>query len=314
MTPEAGTILGTHYTDPVCAITGLLTDMRPFLATDLNTIRRHGISLAPAPVTIVDPELQQHDAYDLNVALRFAMKIAPALAVDLHSDTEYTQLCIPVLTGPGLDDLGESIAEEGEVMLRAFVLVVHCVFITAFGDIGLSPFARTHKAEMVEVLGERWFSKACRSDREAVGLLDPNVKGSRSVQLYCYLGGGGLTEASTFLAQGVVVKAKTRKLAIAVCIAVRVLTAAVPGPTAGLEEQFCTLDEELPDDDMEPLDASRPEGLAEFLSLYHAKLGFVWGLFRMCSSPSADHATLSDVRRVLKDLRHPWCPLQQQTA
>ena len=169
-------------------------------------------------------------------------------------------------------------------MLRAFVLVVRAVFIDAFEDIGLIPFARTHKAEMVEVLGERWFSKACRSDREAVGLLDPNAKGSKRVQLHCYLGGGGLTEASTSLAQGVVVKAKTRKLAIAVCIAVRVLTAAVPGPMVTLEEQFCTIDEEMPDDDdMEP-DASRPtEGVADFVLRNEMLMGLAWGSkLRIC--------------------------------
>jgi hypothetical protein len=316
MPPEAATILGNHFKDPVCAITGLLTNLRDFLASDLATIRKSGISLAPAPVTIVDPELQQHAAYGIDVALRFAMKIAPALAVDLHTDTEYTQMCIPVLTGPGLDDLGNSIAEEGELMLRAFVLVVRAVFIVAFEDIGLIPFARTHKAEMIEILGERWFSKACRSDREAVGLLDPNAKGSKQVQLYCYLGGGGLTEASTSLAQGVVVKAKTRKMALAVCLAVRILTAAVPGPTAELEEKFCTIDAEMhddDDDDMEPA-ASRPtEGVAEFVSMYERKVGWVWGRLGICPSlMHVGHSTLEDAHRALEGLRQPWNLLRQQ--
>jgi hypothetical protein len=316
MPPEAATALGNHFKDPVCAITGLLTSMREFLASDLATIRKSGISLAPAPVTIVDPELQQHAAYGIDVALWFAMKIAPALAVDLHTDTEYTQMCIPVLTGPGLDDLGNSIAEEGELMLRAFVLVVRAVFIAAFEDIGLIPFARTHKAEMIEILGERWFSKACRSDREAVGLLDPNAKGSKQVQLYCYLGGGGLTEASTFLAQGVVVKAKTRKLALAVCLAVRILTAAVPGPSAELEEEFCTIDEEMlddNDDDMEP-DASRPtEGVAEFVSKYRGKVGWVCGMLGLTASLwEVRHSTVEDAHHALEGLRLRWDTLRQQ--
>jgi len=134
-------------------------------------------------------------------------------------------------------------------------------------------------------------------------------RGSRSVQLYCYLGGGGLTEASTFLAQGVVVKAKTRKLAIAVCVAVRVLTEAVPGPTAGLEETFCTLDEELPDDDIEQPDASTPEGLAEFLTQYDRALGFVCGRFQWNPSQfSLDHSPLSDARNALQTLRRAWYP------
>ena len=164
---------------------------------------------------------------------------------------------------------------------------------------------------MMEILGERWFSKACRSDREAVGLLDPNAKGSKQVQLYCYLGGGGLTEASTFLAQGVVVKAKTRKLALAVCLAVRILTAAVPGPTAELEETFCTIDEEMhdddDDDDMEP-DASRPtEGVAEFVSKYRGKVGWVCGMFGLPASLLlVDHSTVEDAHQASAGLRRPW--------
>ena len=49
-----------------------------------------------------------------------------------------------------------------------------------------------------------------------------------------------MTEASTFLAQGVVCKAKTWNLAVAVCVAVRVLTSCVPGPMVSLEPLFCT--------------------------------------------------------------------------
>ena len=188
MIPETGTALGDQYKDPVSAIAGLLTHtrMRDFLAADLKTIRSRGILTAHAPVTIVDPDLENRDAYNLDMALCFAMKIAPAVCVDLHTDTEYTQLCIPVLTGPGLDELGTSIAEEGERMLRAFVLVVLAVY-NQFNDEELVPFARTHKAESVEILGERWFSKACGSDREAVGLRDPQRQGPKSTRLYCYL-------------------------------------------------------------------------------------------------------------------------------
>ena len=70
------------------------------------------------------------------------------------------------------------------------------------------PFARTHTAESVDIHGVRWYLKACRSDREAVGLIDPGRSGLRRTRVYCYLGGGGLTEASTNLAQGVVLQNK----------------------------------------------------------------------------------------------------------
>jgi hypothetical protein len=257
--------------------------MREFLAADLKTIRSRGILTAHAPVTIVDPALETRDAYNLDMALCFAMKIAPAVCVDLHTDTEYTQLCIPVLTGPGLDELGTSIAEEGERMLRAFVLVVLAVY-NKFNDEVLVPFARTHKAESVEILGERWFSKACGSDREAVGLRDPQRQGPKSTRLYCYLGGGGLTEASTFLAQGVVCKAKTWNLAVAVCIAVRVLTSCVPGPMVSLEHVFCTQDvDDLGPDIDEEVDRRAsslpPLHVDGFCNLYNKRVVTVFAMF-----------------------------------
>ena len=306
MIPEPGTALGDQYKDPVSAIAGLLTQshMREFLAADLKTIRSRGILTAHAPVTIVDPALETRDAYNLDMALCFAMKIAPAVCVDFHTDTEYTQLCIPVLTGPGLDELGTSIAEEGERMLRAFVLVVLAVY-NKFNDEVLVPFARTHKAESVEILGERWFSKACGSDREAVGLRDPQRQGPKSTRLYCYLGGGGLTEASTFLAQGVVCKAKTWKLAVAVCVAVRVLTSCVPGPMVSLEPVFCTQDgDDLGPDLDEEIDRHAsslpPLHVDDFCNLYNKHVVTVfamsigkWDLFQDKSPRSVEAAQAS---------------------
>ena len=91
--------------------------------------------------------MESKDAYNLEVALCFAMTIAPTMTVALHIDSEYTQLCIPMLSGPGLDDLGVTISETGEIMLRAFVTVVHNIYITECGkyEAPLQPFARTHK-------------------------------------------------------------------------------------------------------------------------------------------------------------------------
>ena len=104
------------------------------------------------------------------------------------------------------------------------------------------PFARTHKAESVDTLGLRWYSKACRSDREAVGLIDPDRSGPRRARVYCYLGGGGLTETSTNLAQGVVCRTKSWETAVVVCVAVTLITVAVPGPTVFLEQWGSVVD------------------------------------------------------------------------
>ena len=94
----------------------------------------------------------------------------------------------------------------------------------------------------MDILGLRWYSKACRSDREAVGLIDPDRSGPTRTKVYCYLGGGGLTEASTNLAQGVVCRTKSWETAVAVCVAVSLITAAVPGPTVFLEQWACVVD------------------------------------------------------------------------
>ena len=79
-------------------------------------------------------------------------------------------------------------------------------------------FARTHKTESVDILGLRWYSKACRSDREAVGLIDPDRSGPKRTRVYCYLGHGSLTEASTNLAQGVVCRTKSWETAVVVFV------------------------------------------------------------------------------------------------
>ena len=100
--------------------------------------------------------------------------------------------------------------------MRAFMLVVLCVSKEMNLD-RHELFARTHKAESVEIPELRWYSKACNSDREAVGLIDPDRSRPKRTKVYCYLGGGGLTEASTNLAQGVVCRTQSWETAVVVC-------------------------------------------------------------------------------------------------
>jgi len=101
-----------------------------------------------------------------------------------------------------------------------------------------------------------------------------------------------------------------------VCLAVRILTSAVPGPSAELEEEFCTIDEEMlddNDDDMEP-DASRPtEGVAEFVSKYEGKVGWVCGMLGLTASLcEVRHSTVEDAHRASAGLRQPWNLLHRQ--
>ena len=124
---------------------------------------------------------------------------------------------------------------KGEILLRALMLVVLRV-VKGMNLDRHELFARTHKAESVDILGLRWYSKACNSDREAVDLIDPDRSGPKRTRVYCYLGGGGLTEASTNLAQGVVCRTKSWETAVVACVAVSLITVAVPGPTVFLEQ------------------------------------------------------------------------------
>jgi hypothetical protein len=317
MSVDPRTFLDKVYGDPLEAINGLLTEMRPFLEADLQTVRLAGIESAPAPVVIVDPELENRLAYGLDAAIRFAMLIAPAVTVSLHHNSDMTQMCIPVLTGRGLDELGTTVVERGELMLRAFMLVVHRVFMEiTYADESESfrLFARTHKAESVEIGGERWYSKACNSDREAVGMVDTLLTGSKRTQVYCYLGGGGLTDASTSyaaLAQGVVCRTKSWAQCSAVCIAVSLLTAAVPGRSAILQEEFCSIDcpeEEAAEGDMLPPGqgtCTTPERVARFVAFHKVKELLVWkraGLSFALLEPSYKKS-VEEARTAMEKLR-----------
>jgi hypothetical protein len=272
----------------------------------------------------MDPEFEILEAYSLDYAIRFAMLIAPALTTSLSNDTHLTQLCIPVLMGKGLDSLGTNVVQEGELMLRAFIRVVSRVAIAMqHPDLrDLVPFARTHKAESVESEGERWYSKACRSDREAVGLLRPDVKGPKRTQVYCYLGGGGLTDASTShvdLAQGVVCRTKTWAAAVAVCVATTLLTSAVPGPTVLLEPSFCTAD---CDDDLtvisggvhdndeypeaEPFQETQNDVVGNFIAMYGLHLSKISKSIGLPTTPL--EKTPEDAKTALMKLRQFMSP------
>ena len=82
------------------------------LQADLQEVRACGIMQGPAPMIIVEHMLENTMAYNLNYALRFAIKIALAITVDLRTENRHTQLCIPVLSCQGLDELGNKTVEE----------------------------------------------------------------------------------------------------------------------------------------------------------------------------------------------------------
>ena len=90
-------------------------------------------------------------------------------------------------------------------------------------------------------MGQRWYSKACGSDREAVGLINPARSGPKRTEVYCYLGGGSLTEVSMSHANlATWLRAWFARQRIGrwrwLCVAVSLITAAVPEPTTFLEK------------------------------------------------------------------------------
>ena len=115
MSVDPKSVLEKAFCDPLAAIGGVLGNLRPCLRADLRDVRAWGILQGPAPVTIVDPMLENALAYNLDHALMFAIKIAPAITVNLHTNTRLTQLCIPVLSGQGLDELGTTLLRKGKL-------------------------------------------------------------------------------------------------------------------------------------------------------------------------------------------------------
>jgi len=301
---SAQVALTAAYTDPLMnAISGLLTSMRPFLEADIGTVRSKGIGLAPEPVKLVDPRMQRAAEYNVEGwAIRFAMTTAPALTADVHNQSRMVQFCIPVLRAPGLDTLGGTVATSGELMLRAFILFVNRIVAMEGGSI-LIPMARTHKAETVEIQGQLWFTKACASDREAVTLIDTSMAKAQSKRVYAYLGGGGLTEASTDLASGVVVKVWSWEMAACVAAATALLSAATPGRTVRLERSFVTTDLE-PDQEAD----ERPPTLSaadEFVALCDTVLGLVSNSLGLADTPGgAHHKSTDEAWRVFLQIRH----------
>ena len=56
----------------------------------MQDARAFGILQGRAPVTIVDPMLENTVAYNLDNALKFAIKVVPAITVDLHTQNQHT--------------------------------------------------------------------------------------------------------------------------------------------------------------------------------------------------------------------------------
>ena len=173
-------------------------------------------------------------------AVALGLKICDGLAASVRSDTQMVTLAIPILSGFGLERVGTGGVEP---LLRSFTQVAYEIYrsITTI-EKQLQVRAFTHKAEHVEIEGTQWWSKACRSDREASAIIDANQPRQKQKRMYCYLGGGSLSDASSEHVQGIVVRCQTWESVAAAVTAVTLITAACPGHTVVLRRACVTTD------------------------------------------------------------------------
>jgi hypothetical protein len=101
--------------------------------------------------------------------------------------------------------------EDGEPMIRSFVTLVWGVreAVAASDErVRLLQTVFAHKAEETEYAGQtglRWWSKTCKSDREASLMVAPDMVAKKNGHVYAYLGGGSISATATALMQSIVV-------------------------------------------------------------------------------------------------------------
>ena len=265
------------------AMRGLVTmdnHCGPSATVTLEEARKVGIDQASpgvAPIEIKDPMLREEGLYNFEVACRLGFAV-PELVVSLCPGSQMVQLCIPILVDAGVEMFG--IRDDAvEVVFRSFIQVVNLVHKMVWrGDMSdgenLLPCVRMHKAEVRNVMGFDWWSKACSSDRQAVVLVDEARKRQKQQRIYMYLGGGSLSAESSQDMQGSVVRCKTWNLAISVALAVLVVTACSPGWHAVRLTKAAIVSGEEPTDDFLHSDSEPEENAAdasgEFVERYDA--------------------------------------------
>ena len=210
----------------------------PFIQATLGNVRSRGIDTASyaKPQELVDPDFDSAGNESLAAAASFCFCIANAVTASISDETEYCTLALPVIPARGLQRLGAGgLPEKG---IRAFLCLCYTLLrIHKPATANFECCAVLHKAEIEQVLGHLWWVKACKSNREASVLRDPN-KTKKSKQLYMYLGGGGLTEASSYETQGVVVRCRNFTIAAIVLAALQLLSSCLPGDTIEMNSQF----------------------------------------------------------------------------
>ena len=208
------------------------------------------------------------DGKTLLNAISFA-QIACLPVTELSSERTrgVTKICIPHFVGlPAMKQLQSSGSEEtllnGLVALTLRVLEV-CAPEEANG---LELKIMRHKADVREIEGAQWFSKACPSERFATVLYKDSIgRKSKKKQLYCYRGGGSLDTNAAEAAAGIVCLCKQWELAAALHCALQLGMCCCPfGPMSNAEPFLCYSVEHvdtnsLEEDEDDHVEPSRPK-------------------------------------------------------
>jgi hypothetical protein len=233
--PDLSDVLEDHsYANVSKAIRGIATmdeHCRDFVSATLQEAREAGIGRAKdtVPIGVKDQTPSEEGRYSFEAACRLGFAV-PSLVVNIAESSQAVQLCIPVLTTEGMEKF-EVDGDASEVALRSFIQVIKTVHKIVWHDSEvLVPMVKMHKAEVRELEGTLWWSKTCRSNRQAVVLLDESRSKPKQKRVYLYWGGQSLRQLwSTTGVQPLVCRTKTWNLAVSVSLAVLVVTACSPG-------------------------------------------------------------------------------------
>ena len=202
--------------------------MRGWAAASSSELAAEGVGRAAAKYRVSLDDLAPPDTSNPKAmadAILFGCLVIPAVVTQLSEKPErgVTKICIPFClesmargAEPADNPLGR------EPMLEGFAVLLWHLLIGLHPEWGrqLDVKCIRHKAEVKEVVGQVWFTKACQSNRVASCLFEEGRKAGKRKRVYIYRGGGSLdSNNKTELASGIVVICKTWELAACVHVA-----------------------------------------------------------------------------------------------
>ena len=178
---------------------------------------------------------------------------------------------------------------EAELHIMALGAITWRIFELITPEHGLSYVHLRHKAELSQdKFGDVWLTKACRSNRFAQCILNPDAGKGKKKLLYMYRGGGSLDALASKAMTGIVVLAKTQSFAALMLVTLHILSQCSPAFPPGqpidlnpdlvmvAEDGFVDGDDEDDDADEEDAaaaqdDAASEEAVQAFVHLYRDK-------------------------------------------